>query len=285
MGSLQVGAKGMVVATRLNHEHVVSSQLADTCELGNFLAHAQSVDIPFACRQNNSQLSPQEEQFMRNLTTRILVTLLLALSATIIAINVGQAQTPEKGEAERDRLSKMIEKGDTAGAEKVLNELQSKSPNYNHSLQQDFHTFFEQITACGFYPQETRLECVIDIKQTGGYGGPIGSPGSIENVLFCVDYNNSGTYDQSESVGEGSVAIHDESAGGKPAWQYAVYRDFDPRGGLRTTNDGASTTTKTNGPTLRARAVLSWFVEPTGCNYQPFWGNVVNFRIRFDPVR
>ena len=221
---------------------------------------------------------------MRKLTT-FLFTILLAMSAAFIATDVSQAQTAGRAEAARENLSKMIEKGDTAGAEKMLNELQSNPQKYSHGVHQDFHTFFEQITACGFYPQETRLECIIDVKQNFGYGGPIGSPGTIENVLFCVDYDNNGNYDQSESVGEGSVAIHDESAGGKPIWQYAVYRDFDPRGGLRTTNDGASTTTKTNGPTLQARAILSWFVEPTGCNYVPFWGNVVNFRIRFDPVR
>jgi len=222
---------------------------------------------------------------MRKLTITFLAVVLLAVSAAYSAVNLAQAQSAANAESERGRLSKMIEKGDTEGAVKILNELQSNQPKYNHNLQQNFHTFFEQITACGFYPQETRLACVLDIKQTGGYGGPIGSPGTIENVLFCVDYNNNGTYDQTESVGEGSVAMHDESAGGKPNWQYAVYRDFDPRGGLRTTNDGASTTTKTAGPTLRARAILSWFVEPTGCNYQPFWGNVVNFRIRFDPSR
>lgn len=222
---------------------------------------------------------------MRKLTVTFLTPIVLALSISFIAIKVAHAQSSGRAEADREKVSKLIEKGETEEAEKVLNELQSKPPKYNHMVQQNFHTFFEQITACGFYPQETRLECILDVKQTGGYGGPIGSPGTIENVLFCVDFNNNGSYDQTESVGEGSVAMHDESAGGKPGWQYAVYRDFDPRGGLRTTNDGLSTTTKTAGPTLNARAILSWFVHPTGCNYQPFWGNTINFRIRFDPIR
>jgi hypothetical protein len=234
--------------------------------------------------RGSSQLSPQEKP-MKKLTSTIWISILLALSLPFVSVSLGQTQTGGRAEVERARLSKLIEKGDTEAAEKMINELQANPQKYSHSVQENFHTFFEQITACGFYPQETRLECIVDVKQTGGYGGPIGSPGTIENVLFCVDYNNNGSYDQTESVGEGSVAIHDESAGGKPRWQYAVYRDFDPRGGLRTTNDGASTTTKTNGPTLQARAILSWFVEPTGCNYQPFWGNVVNFRIRFDPIR
>lgn len=220
---------------------------------------------------------------MRKLTTIYLMGLLVAMSVVFATASVAQAQ---KENAARARLSDMIEKGDTTAAEKLLYELQSKSPENSHSAQPgNFHVFFEEIKACGFYPQETRLECIIDIKQMGGYAGPVGSPGSIENVLFCVDYNNNGTFDLSESVGEGSVGIHDESANSRPLWQYAVYRDFDPRGGLRTSNTGNVATTVTNGPTRNARAILSWFVEPTDCNYKPFWGNVVNFRIRFDPIR
>lgn len=221
---------------------------------------------------------------MRKLTHTFLATILVATTGFITNV-MAQAEPAGRAEAERERLSKLIEKGDTDAAEKMIYELQLKMPKKNHVAQESFHTFFEDIRQCGFYPQETRLECIVNVKQSFGYGGPIGSPGTIENVLFCVDYNNNGSFDQSESVGEGSVAIHDESAGAKPPWHYAVYRDFDPRGGLRTTNDGASTTTKTNGPTLRARAILSWFVEPTGCNYVPFWGNVLDFRIRFDPIR
>lgn len=222
---------------------------------------------------------------MRRVTSSLLASLALAMSATFTTYSLAQKAAP-RTDAERAKLSDLIEKGDTASATKLMLEFQSKTPDYNHSVQGAiFNTAYEEIRACGFYPQETRLECIIDIKQKGGYAGPIGSPGSIENVLFCVDWNGNGSYDQSESVGEGSVAIHDESAGSQPAWQYAVYRDFDPRGGVRTSNTGATTTTVTNGPTRNARAVLSWFVEPTGCNYVPVWGNVVNFRIRFDPIR
>ena len=225
---------------------------------------------------------------MRKLTTLLVASLLVAVVVLFAVNRVGQAQAnqaAQAGEDQRGRVAKMIEKGDTAGAEKMLMELQSKQNN--HSMQPgNFHTFFEEIKACGFYPQETRLECVIDIKQLGGYAGGVGTAGSIENVLFCVDWNNDGAYNSSESVGEGSVAMHDESAGSKPNWQYAVYRDFDPRGGVRTSlNNPNLATTISNGPTRNARAILSWFVEPTDCNYQPYWGNVVNYRIRFDPIR
>lgn len=135
---------------------------------------------------------------------------------------------------------------------------------------------FEEITACGFYPQETRLECVIDIKQEGGYGGgPL--VGSFEYVLFCVDLPGF----ELTPVGLVTLPMHDGSG---PPWQYAVYRDFPPSDRLRTIHEG-DIVTRTNQPTARARAILSWQAPPTDCNYSPFWGNVVDFRIRFDPIR
>ncbi len=219
---------------------------------------------------------------MKKLTPILLTGLLVTASVLFLTTRAAQAQS---GDNNRAKVASMIEKGDTAGAEKMMLDLQYKQDN--HSLQpNNFHVFFEEIKACGFYPQETRLECVLDIKQLGGYAGGVGTAGSIENVLFCVDWNNDGVYNSSESVGEGSVAVHDESAGSKSNWQYAVYRDFDPRGGVRTSlNNPNLATTITNGPTRNARAILSWFVESPDCNSKPFWGNVVDFRVRFDPIR
>lgn len=223
---------------------------------------------------------------MRKLTTVFLAGILATMTVLFVTDSVSHAQK-QTGEAERAKVAGLIEKGETTSAEKLMYELQSKSPENSHSAQPaNFHIFYEEIKACGFYPQETRLECMIEIKQPFGYAGGVGTAGSIENVLFCVDWNSDGLYNSSESVGEGSVAMHDESAQSKPNWQYAVYRDFDPRGGVRTSlNNPNIATTVTNGPTRNARAILSWFVEPTDCNYRPYWGNVVNFRIRFDPIR
>lgn len=150
---------------------------------------------------------------------------------------------------------------------------------------------YEQLRACGFYPQETRLECALDIKQRFGYGGNIGGFGSFEFVYFCVDWNCDGQFNPAEAVGMGIVHMHDESGGGSPTWQYAVYRDIDPPGQrspqclVRTGPGGPGVVTQTNGPTHAARAILSWFSPPTSCNYSPFWGNVLDFRIRFDPLR
>ncbi len=194
-----------------------------------------------------------------------------------------QAEAQSKGIANekevRTRISEALKKGDLAAAGKLLSAVSPQGAPAPGSV------FFESIQACGFYPQETRLECVIDIKQPFGYGGPVGAFGSFEFVQFCVDWDNDGQYNPAESVGAGIVHMHDEVLQATPPWQYAVYRDIDPPGGLRTSLDGASTTTISNGTTRRARAILSWQAAPTDCNYSPVWGNIVDFRIRLDPIR
>lgn len=237
---------------------------------------------------------------MRKLTTLFLAGILVAMSVLFATDSVGHAQkvSGEK-DAERVKVASMIEKGDTAGADKLMSQLQSKSPQNNHGVQgPNFNVSFEEIKACGFYPQETRLECIVEIKQKGGYGGPIGSFGSLEFVNFCVDWDDNGIFFPSEYVGLGAVHVHDEIRppplpAKNPSWHYAVYRDFDVPGGrafppnldLRTTPGGNVTTTTSFGPSRRARAILSWAVPAIGCNQVPVWGNVFNFQIRFDPIR
>ena len=40
-----------------------------------------------------------------------------------------------------------------------------------------------------------------------------------------------------------------------------------------------------DGQTLRARSILSWNLTPKGdCDFQPVWGNVIQYKIRLDPT-
>ncbi|HEX8130928.1 MAG TPA: hypothetical protein VF527_17640 [Pyrinomonadaceae bacterium] len=227
---------------------------------------------------------------MKNLTLRttaprlsvnfILATLLILAGFATPAAAQGQGQE----DALRARVVEALNKGDLARVEKLVAEASVKKNNLqpgpvgpvSGSLS------FEEIRACGFYPQETRLECVIDIKQNSGYGGPIETFGSTEYVSFCVDWNNDGLFQNTELVGQGNVVMHD----GAGKTNYAVYRDINIPGGFRTRTTGPSTaTTTTNAPILNAQATLSWVLPPTGCNFSPIWGNVFKFRIRLDPIR
>ena len=145
---------------------------------------------------------------------------------------------------------------------------------------------YEQLMGCGYDPQKSRFECTLRIKRVSGYGGDMGA-GSYEYVLFCVDWNMSGVFSNAEAVGTKSLHVHDEAAGNLPPWDYAVGLDFMPQGGVRTSDDLVTDmcVTQTQGPTYAARAILSWNRAPLGCEAKPTWGNVVNFRVRFDPER
>jgi hypothetical protein len=182
------------------------------------------------------------------------------------------AQTPD---ADRNRVLEALAREDTVAAEKIMVELTPASDVPSGS-----NVFFEQIRSCGFYPQESRLACTVDIKQNFGYAGPIGSFGSFEYVSFFIDWQANG-FQTTDYVGSGIVHITDGSGG----TNFAVYRDFNPPGGPRTNNGGPVTTTTTNGPIFKALAKLSWFVPVTNPATPPVWGNNFFFTIRLMPVR
>lgn len=208
--------------------------------------------------------------FKRNLVCSVVGIAVACIAST------GWAAT----NADREEVSKYIQSGDFASADKIFASLQPSPPNIK-----DGSIYFEELEACGFYPQESRLECIIPVKQRFGYGGPVGSPGSHEHVLFCVDWDQNGWFTQNEMTGSGMVHVHDEWGAAAPPWRYAVYRDIDPIGGPRTSNGGGVTNTTTSGPTYKARAVLSWYAAVPNCNATPIWGNVRDFQIRLDPIR
>ncbi len=217
-------------------------------------------------------------------TTKAFLLFSLALLALPCAAQSARPTDPPSEAADPNRQSvlRALAQDNAAEAAKLLKTFQ---------LPNKFSTSFEEIKACGFYPQETRLECILDIKGTSGYNGPPTGLASHEFVTFCVDWNCDGSFTDDEAVGYGMVHMHDEIAGAGPVWQYAVYRDIDPPGSLsqkclmRTNVGGNPVLTTTRTTTIKARAILSWFQPVTSCNSVPFWGNVVDFRLRLDPIR
>jgi hypothetical protein len=199
-------------------------------------------------------------------------TALLAVSLIGLRAEAQSKPRPnnEKGAELRGRVLDAMSKGNATAAQKMLGAGEAASEP----------TAYEELRACGFYPQETRLACVIEIKQSLGYGNTVGSPGTFEYVSFYVDFAGDG-FQPWDYTGSGIVHITDGSAGSN----LAVYRDFNPNGGPRTTNSGATTTTMTSGPLLKARAILRWATPATDPNEIPFWGNVIDFQIRMLPIR
>ena len=138
-------------------------------------------------------------------------------------------------------------------------------------------TFWEAITSCGYHPQRKELTCPIEIRQRFGYGGPpaIQPAGSFEYVQFCVDM---GTGLGLRPVNVSGVHLHDEVFGVAPNWYLTavVAADGDRHPDLFVA--------PLNGRTLKARAILSWGINPFGrCNFIPIWGNQADFHIRLDP--
>jgi hypothetical protein len=134
----------------------------------------------------------------------------------------------------------------------------------------NFNTFFERMNGCGYHPQAEMVGCDVEIRQFGGYGGFPG--GSFENVRFCLDCNRDGIWDYTTL---GFVHVTDNVAPGPvPPWFHLAHATTFDAPLLCTNNDGGQT---------NVRAILSWAARPTNCNYQPFWGNIINFTARRDP--
>ena len=94
-------------------------------------------------------------------------------------------------------------------------------------------------------------------------------PGSREYVLHCVADAN-GTL---VPVAEDSVHLANEMHGANPTWQFAV---------IANANDNLHAVYPMDGTTRWARSIMSWGLQPTSCDYQPIWGNALNYRIRLD---
>lgn len=128
--------------------------------------------------------------------------------------------------------------------------------------------YYEEMSCCGYDPQRRQFACPVKINQTFGFGGaPL--PGSREYVLHCVA-DAGGVL---RPVGRDSVHLANAIGNQVPTWQFAV---------IAAATENLHTVYPMNGQTRRARSILSWGLQPTGCDYRPIWGNALNYRIRLD---
>lgn len=126
-------------------------------------------------------------------------------------------------------------------------------------------TTFEQLDCVGYNPETRVLNGVITINRSSGYSGDLCEPGSTEYVGFW------GWYDGGwHSLGSAQVRVHDLAAvsAGNPV-RYAVFRGVNLPEHL--CNDIAG---------IPLRAILSWQTAPTGPDFIPVWGNVVNTHVQ-----
>jgi hypothetical protein len=128
--------------------------------------------------------------------------------------------------------------------------------------------FFEEMSCCGYDPQRRQFACPVTISQPFGFGGaPL--PGSREHVFHCVE-DAGGVL---VPVGHDSVHLANALGAQGPPWQFAV---------IANAHENLSTVSPLTGQTRRARSILSWGFTPTHCEFQPIWGNALDYRIRLD---
>jgi hypothetical protein len=126
-------------------------------------------------------------------------------------------------------------------------------------------TTFEELTCAGYNPQNRTLEGVIKVKQSNGFSGGLCTAGSLEYVSFFAFV--SGAW---QSLGTATVRVYDlTSATAANPISYAVFR---------ISNVAEMPCSDLTGIPLRA--ILSWQTEPTGPDFIPTWGNVVNTHIQ-----
>ncbi|HET9137244.1 MAG TPA: hypothetical protein VFO76_11445 [Candidatus Kapabacteria bacterium] len=130
-------------------------------------------------------------------------------------------------------------------------------------------THWEEITCIGYNPYMQRLEAIVSIKQSTGYGGNLCSKATKENVRFYVDFHNGSGFEDMGLASFKSADISDVPPGAQHPLAYMVYLNIDDRKHRRFTDC-------THAVIPKMRAILSWNVEPTPNtpNYPPHYGNV-----------
>lgn len=124
---------------------------------------------------------------------------------------------------------------------------------------------FEELDCAGYNPETRMLSGVISIKRNSGYSGDLCDPGSTEYVGFWAFHGGSW-----HSLGMAQVQVHDLAAisPGHPV-RYAVFRPANLPEHLCKDIQG-----------LPLRAILSWNTPPTGPDFIPVWGNVVDTHVQ-----
>lgn len=138
-----------------------------------------------------------------------------------------------------------------------------------------FNTSYEELTCVGLWPERNLLEATLEVKLPFGFLGDTCSPGSHEYVRFFIDWDDDGDFlDFNEDLGVASVNVHDLPQVKEHPLCYAVRRRFRPF--LANCKEPYI---------VKLRAILSWEIIPTGPDFIPIWGNVLECWVQVDPVQ
>lgn len=135
------------------------------------------------------------------------------------------------------------------------------------------NTHYEELVCVGYHPQESRLEGVVYIYETSGYGTDICGSGTPEYVRFYLSFDNGATWDDQGITSFQAFNIPKGTEGSKRL-EYAVSLPVDLNQRLCITN-----------LLIKMRAILSWNNIPPANqpNWTPIWGNVQEVTIQVQP--
>jgi len=164
-----------------------------------------------------------------------------------------------------------------------MHKLLADNPNYFGSLSGvdlpvvqaiKFNTTYEQLNCVGLWPERNLLEATLVVKLPFGFSGDLCTRGSYEYVRFFIDWDNDGDFTgPNEDLGVAMVNVHDIPQVKEHHLCYAVRRRFKPL------------LAKCQDPYIvKLRAILSWDIAPTGPNFIPIWGNVLECWVQVDPI-
>ncbi len=135
-------------------------------------------------------------------------------------------------------------------------------------------TRYEELKCIGLYPERDFLEGIIQVKLPFGFLGDLCGPGSYEYVRFFIDWNGDGDFvDFNEDAGVAAVNVHDIRQVHEHHLCYALGRSFRA---LRAACQHPYI--------VKVRAILSWQQVPTGPNFIPVWGNIVECWMQIHPT-
>src|SRR5262245_50382104 len=190
-----------------------------------------------------------------------------------------------------DELKKAVEKSQAALQESFPKEragfksLLLANPNYFGNLPESSftpvlpisgNTFYEELACVGYHPQQERLEGVVYLYQTAGYGTGICGPGTPEYVRFYLSFDNGATW-QDQGLTSFQAYNIPQGTDGSKRLEYAVSLKVDP----------ARTFCFFGAHLIKVRAILSWNNPPPANqpNWNPIWGNVREATIQVEPRR
>lgn len=183
-----------------------------------------------------------------------------------------------------ERLSAgLIETVDTVSFERrQFRALMVGNPNYFGTLpnspfepvvQVAGNTTYELIKSVGFQPQENRLDAVVFLNQSYGYGGDVCTAGSREYVRFYLSFDGGASWVDQGATSFVAYDVPPSATGGRRLECAVSLPAAPPRTWCGIPN------------LIRARAILSWQVEPTAGmpDFPPVWGDVHDTLIQVDP--